>query len=380
LGAVGNAIARGHVLLLGARRQTKWSGGRGRHSEPLVGDLVRRREPDEGRFVNLLANSGCFVSKCKCVLWCFVVFCGCFVMFCGCFAVFCECFGRFAVFPQNTQNTKHPKNIKKRKTLENTKNSQYARVLVLRAFSKSQEFRLYCTKHFSQNICKTLQNSAKRKTPQNSHKTRFVKLRRKTPQNKRKTLKTVTKRSQYSRNTYCAHSVLLFKNTLDLSRKHTMRNTQYTRKLQGGGHVPAGGHVAGLWMFFKNSVLRCFAVFCGVLRCFVCVFLAFFTRQHKTDQKVYKTHKTNKIHFVQYSAIRCCASFSHALRKCLQKTFAKHVQNIAKHPQNTAKHCTVFLKTLAKHHKTPAKHPPQNTAKHRKTPQNTFANKTDRIS
>jgi len=94
---------------------------------------------------------------------------------------------------------------KHRKTLENTKNSQYARVL--RAFSKSQKFRLYCTKHFSQNICKTPQNSAKRKTPQNSHKTRFVKLRRKTPQNKRKTLKTVTKRSQYSRNTYCAHSV-----------------------------------------------------------------------------------------------------------------------------------------------------------------------------
>jgi len=86
--------------------------------------------------------------------------------------VFCEC---FAAFPQNTQ--KRPE--KHRKTLENKKNSQYARVL--RAFFKSQKFRLYCTKHFSQNIRKTPQNTH-RKTPQNSHKTRFMKLRRKTPQ------------------------------------------------------------------------------------------------------------------------------------------------------------------------------------------------------
>jgi len=70
-----------------------------------------------------------------------------------------------------------------------------------------------------------------------------------------------------------------------------------------------------------------------------------------------------------------------SLRKCLQKTFLKHVQNIAKHPQNTAKHrkTLFFFKTFAKHNKTPAKHP-QNTAKHRKTPQNRFANKTDQIS
>ena len=55
--------------------------------------------------VGLLANVnvGCFVSKC--VLWCFVVFCGCFVMFCGCFAgvlrVFCSI------------STQHTKNIEK---------------------------------------------------------------------------------------------------------------------------------------------------------------------------------------------------------------------------------------------------------------------------
>jgi len=117
-------------------------------------------------------------------------------------------------------------------------------------------------------------------------------------------------------------------------------------------------------------------VFCGVLWCFAVFYvpvLAFFTKQHKTDQKVYKTHKTNKIRFVQYSAIRCRASFSHS-ENVLQKTFTKHVQNIAKHPQNPATHC--FSKNTRK--------TPQNTRKtptqHRKTPQNTFANKTDRIS
>jgi len=100
-------------------------------------------------------------------------------------------------------------------------------------------------------------------------------------------------------------------------------------------------------MFFKNSVLRCFAVFCGVLRCFVCVFLAFFSKQHKTDQKVYKTHKTNKIHFVQYSAIRCCASFSYSETN----VYKKHLQNTSKTLQNIRKtQNTVFQKTLAKHH------------------------------
>jgi len=38
----------------------------------------------------LLANSVCFVSKC--VLWCFVMFCGVLWVFCGCFVVFCKCF------------------------------------------------------------------------------------------------------------------------------------------------------------------------------------------------------------------------------------------------------------------------------------------------
>jgi len=92
---------------------------------------------------------------------CFVVFCGVLRVFCDVLRVFC---GVLRVFCSiSTKHTKHPKNEKHRKTLENTKNSQYARVL--RAFSKSQKIRLYCTKHFSQNICKTPQNSAKhRKT------------------------------------------------------------------------------------------------------------------------------------------------------------------------------------------------------------------------
>jgi len=132
-------------------------------------------------------------------------------------------------------------------------------------------------------------------------------------------------------------------------------------------------------MFFKSSVLRCFAVFCGVICAVFCVavFLAFFTKQHKTDQKVYKTHKKRTKYALcntntAYSTIRCCASFSHSenvYKKHSQNTskteIFKTLQNIRKTPQNT-----VFQKTLAKHHKTPAKHPqntPQNTAKHHKT-------------
>ena len=86
--------------------------------------------------------------------------------------------------------------------------------------------------------------------------------------------------------------------------------------------------------------MRCFAVF-------VCVFLAFFTKQHKTDQKIYKTHKTNKIRFVQYSAIRCYASFSHSVNvyKKLSQNTSKTLQNIRKTPQNIAKHHKIDLLT-----------------------------------
>jgi len=57
----------------------------------------------------LLANSGCFVSKC--VLWCFVVFCGVLRVFCGVLRVFC---GVLRVFRSIcTKHTKHLKNIEK---------------------------------------------------------------------------------------------------------------------------------------------------------------------------------------------------------------------------------------------------------------------------
>ena len=135
-------------------------------------------------------------------------------------------------------------------------------------------------------------------------------------------------------------------------------------------------------MFFKNSVLRCFAVFCGVLWCFVCVFLSVFykTAQNKPKiiQNAQNEQNTNTLCAIQRNTVLCIFL---SLKKCLQKKIAKHVQNIAKQFQNIRKtpQNTVFQKTLAKHHKTLAKHP-QNTAKHRKIPQNTFANKTDRIS
>jgi len=110
-------------------------------------------------------------------------------------------------------------------------------------------------------------------------------------------------------------------------------------------------------MFFKNSVVRFFAVFCGVLRCFVYVFLAFFTKQHKTDQQVYNIqnaqNEQNTLCAIQRNTVLCIFL---SLKKCLKKTFAKHVQNILQNIRKTPQN-TVFQNTLAKHHKTPAKHP-----------------------
>jgi len=76
----------------------------------------------------LLANSGCFVSKC--VLWCFVVFAG--VLWC--FAGVLQCFASVLQYQYFHKTHKTPE--KHRKTLKNKKNSQYARVL--RAFSESK--------------------------------------------------------------------------------------------------------------------------------------------------------------------------------------------------------------------------------------------------
>jgi len=148
----------------------------------------------------------CFVF-----LWCFVVFCGVLRVFCGVLRVFCEC---FAEFPQNTQNTrKTSKNTEKHKKLT-------IRSCIAGVFKEQKNWTVLHKTLFT----KHLQNTAKhRNTPQNSHKTRFVKLRRKTPQNKRKTLKKITKKPShysYSRNTYRAHSVYSSK-ILQTCRKST---------------------------------------------------------------------------------------------------------------------------------------------------------------
>jgi len=129
----------------------------------------------------LLANSGCFVSKC--VLWCFKVFCGVLRVFCGVFAGVLRCFASVLRYFHKTHKTPE----KHRKTLKTPQKIQYARVLSIAAVFKEQK---KSTVLHKTPFTKHLQNTAKhRKTPQNSHKTRFVKLRRKTPQNKRKTLK-----------------------------------------------------------------------------------------------------------------------------------------------------------------------------------------------
>ena len=120
-------------------------------------------------------------------------------------------------------------------------------------------------------------------------------------------------------------------------------------------------------MFFKNSVLRCFAVFCGVLRCFVCVFLAFFIKQfqNSTKQTNNYTKRTKRTKYAlcntaHHGAVHlsltqkmstkinrktrpkhCKTSTKH--RKTL--FFKKHLQNTTKHPQNTAKHHKTHLLT-----------------------------------
>jgi len=130
---------------------------------------------------------------------------------------------------------------------------------------------------------------------------------------------------------------------------------------------------------------QCFAVFCGVLWCFamfcVRVFSVFYKtaqNRHKSIQNAQNAQFKNTLCAIQCNTVLCMFL---SLRKCLQKTFAKHVQNIAKHPQNAKHRKTLFFKKHSQN-TTKTRKNPQNTAKHRKTPQtqNTFANKTDRIS
>jgi len=129
--------------------------------------------------------------------------------------------------------------------------------------------------------------------------------------------------------------------------------------------TPAGGHG-----YLKKKV------FCGVLRCFAVFCVRVFSVFHKTAQNRPKNiqnaqKEQNTLCAIQRNTVLCVFL---SLRKCLcllQKTFAKHVQNIAKHSQDTAKHRkTLFFE---KHLQNTAKHPqntcktPQNIAKHHKT-------------
>jgi len=120
----------------------------------------------------LLANSGCGVSKCvlKTVCFRFVVFCGVLRLFCDFLRVFCSCFASVLQYFHKTHRTPE----KRRNTLENTKKSQYARVL--RTFSKSQEQKISTVLHktsFTKLL--HLQNTAKhRKTLAKTVTKRFL--------------------------------------------------------------------------------------------------------------------------------------------------------------------------------------------------------------
>ena len=139
----------------------------------------------------MLANSGCFVSKC--VSWCFVVFCGCFVMFCGCF-VFC---GVLRVFC--SISTKHTK-----KTRKTSKNTGKQKKLTIRSCIAGvfQEPKISTVLHKTL-FTKHPQNTAKH-TPQNTAKQSQNAFYEITSQNtaNAKRSRLSHKRSQYSRNTY----------------------------------------------------------------------------------------------------------------------------------------------------------------------------------
>jgi len=142
----------------------------------------------------------------------------CFVVFCGCLDVLRVVCGGLQVFC--SISTKHPKNIEKLWKTRKTHNT----LVYCGRFPRAKKIDCIAENTFHKTSAKH------RKTLQNSHKTRFVKLRRKTPQNKRKTLKTVC--FQNCHKTVAIHPQYVLrafdrclpKNTLDLLRKHTIRN------------------------------------------------------------------------------------------------------------------------------------------------------------
>ena len=200
----------------------------------------------------------------------------------------------------STKHTKRRKNTEKH--WKHTKNSPYtirSRVYCGRfPRAKSQKSRLYCTKHLLQNICKTHHKTPKKHSQsQNIKKTRFDKLRlrrkhtAKLTQNAQKRHKTLTIPIQTR---YVLRAFGVFsQNTLDLSQKHTIRNVR-VHYGGAGSRTRRGSRSRILWMFFKNSVLRClwcFVVFCVPV--FSSVFLQNSTKQHKTATKIYKLSEQN---------------------------------------------------------------------------------------
>jgi len=127
-------------------------------------------------------------------------------------------------------------------------------------------------------------------------------------------------------------------------------------------------------VFKKHSVLRCFAVFCGVLRCVLCAFFCVFflnsTKQTKKYTKRTKRTKYALCNTAQYSAVHFSLTQKMSTKN-IRKTRPKSRKTPAKHRK------TLFFLNLAKHRKTPAKQ--KKTAKHHKT-HLSFANKTDQIS
>jgi len=101
-----------------------------------------------------------------------------------------------------------------------------------------------------------------------------------------------------------------------------------------------------LWMFSKIGVLRCFAVFCGVLRACFCVK----KKQHKLT-KTKTTYKTHKNEQTTLCAIQRNTQYGALHLSFTQKMSAK---NIRKTRPNIAHYALCHI----------AKHPPENTAKH----------------
>jgi len=163
-------------------------------------------------------------------------------------------------------------------------------------------------------------------------------------QTARKPLENVTKRSQYSRNTYCVLRAfgVFSQNTLDLCREST-QYTQYTHirvNYGGGSRTRRGSRSRSVDVFQKQCVCGVFAVFCGVLRClFVCVFLTFLTKQPKQTaqnrpKKVY-TKRTKRI--TKYALCNTnTAQYGDVQRSLTQKMSTKNIH------KTRPKHCKIL--------------------------------------